>query len=97
MAFGDADLPTFFQDFGEDIVFNSVTVKGLIDDEDARENGAANGLDVVGEVMCITVPYNAWSPMPTRKSAITVAGVNKVVRDTLLSKNQTVFLYVVDP
>jgi hypothetical protein len=82
MAFGDSDLPTFFADFGVDLVFNGVTVKALEDDSQERDGASAPFADVEHNVTRVEIPYNSFSPMPKRGQSVTLAGVSKKVRDT---------------
>jgi hypothetical protein len=79
--FADTDLPAFFADMGVDFVFSGVTVKALEDDSQERDGAAAPFVDVEHNVTRVEIPYNAFSPMPKRGSAVTLAGVAKKVRD----------------
>lgn len=79
--FGDADLPSFFADFGVDVVFRGVTVKGNFDRPvqiklaDQGYGGVETGFPAV------RLPYNAFSPMPTEGDAVNVDGTAYTVAE----------------
>ncbi len=81
MPLGDAEIANgaFFKDFGSPVAFNGVTVLGNFDapGKDAMFD-RSNVLDVDYTVL---IAGNAFSPMPTTGSRITVAGVRYEVRE----------------
>lgn len=78
--FGDDDVRAFTDTFGDPIAFKGVTVSGIVDAYDA-ELTPLPGVDLTlsRRVVDVTVPSDAWSPMPKRGDAITVDGVAMTV------------------
>jgi hypothetical protein len=83
MPIGDNDLATgvFFKDFGVDVVFGGLSVKGNFDapGKDAMFAGSTGVSDneYRVEVSCV-----AFSPMPEVKDRLTVDGASYVVTDS---------------
>lgn len=79
MHFGDADLPTFFADFGVAVIFGGSTVKGNLD-QPLQVKLADQGFGGV-EVGFpgVHLPYNAFSPMPTTGDTVSVDGTDYTV------------------
>jgi hypothetical protein len=79
MAFGDSDLGAFFADMGVAVTFNGITVQGLLDQPMELQGlgGGFGGVDI--SLPELTLPYNAFSPMPVEGSSITVAGTQYTV------------------
>lgn len=81
--FGDSDLPTFFGDFGVDLVFNGVTVKALDSTYDQRDSFSSSAVDVLDRATLVELPFNSFSPMPKRGDSVTAAGAVMKVRDAV--------------
>lgn len=79
--FGDADLSIFFGDFGEDITYAGITVKGIVDRNDQRESGY--GVEMVDRITMVTVPANSFPTALVREAAVTVGGTAMVIREVV--------------
>lgn len=72
--FGDADLPTFFADFGVPVIFGGVTRLGNFD-RPVEIKEADQGFGGVETAFpSIRLPYNAFSPMPDSGDVLQVNG-----------------------
>lgn len=85
MAFGDSDAAVFFGDFGVDVTYNGVTVKGLVDNYDERNSSVAGALGMVDRINVVTVPSTAF-PTMKRETNVVVDGTLYVVQD-IMQKN----------
>lgn len=78
--FGDADLASFFVDFGVAVTFGSQpAVKGIFDKPMQNTLADMGYGGVVTEMPAVHLPYNAFSPMPEPKQTITVNGTSYTV------------------
>jgi hypothetical protein len=80
----DADLSVFFSDFCDDITYAGVTVKGMVDRHDER--AAGYGVEMVGRLVIVSVPYNAFPTPLLQEAAVIVDGTSMLV-NTILQKN----------
>jgi hypothetical protein len=75
--FGDADLPTFFADFGVAVVFQGNTALGNFDrPADVKAWG-----DAVVSIPAVRMPYNAFRPMPRSGDAVNVDGKDYTISE----------------
>jgi len=72
--FGDSDLAIFFTDQGVAVVFGGATAKGLLDEPEELDKMGMQASGVVGVKKILSIPFNAFTPMPEPKQAITVDG-----------------------
>lgn len=81
VRFGDTDLPIFFADMGVSVTFGGVTTKGLIDEPSIIDHMGQrfSGTEAIQRVL--TLPFNAFTPMPEPKQTITVDGTNYTIFD----------------
>jgi hypothetical protein len=85
MSFGEGDLPVWTADFGVDVTFGGVTVKGILDETDlpaVTADGSVEGL-VHGTTLAISSPDLALLVGLTIDSALTVDGRSFTVREFL--------------
>ncbi len=80
MAFGDNDLGVFFADFSDVVVFAGASATGTLDtpSEMFSHEGPAG---IEEQQMLLTLPTNAFNPLPLSQQALTVNGQNYTVRD----------------
>ena len=89
-TFAATDLRAFCRDLGVPVTFAGVSVypdtgepvKGLLDQPTQNRGGdqGFGGIDIT--VPELRLPFNAFSPMPRNKQAITVDGVAYTIADT---------------
>jgi hypothetical protein len=85
MTFGDDDLGVFTGDMGVDVVFNGVTVQGLLEEADITvptSDGQVEGV-VAATTVAITAPDLALLTGLTVDSEFTVDGRSFFVREFL--------------
>jgi hypothetical protein len=79
--FGDADLPTFFADFGVVVTFGSNSTQGNLD-RPVQIKLADQGFGgVETELPVVHLAYNAFSPMPDSGDAVNVDGTAYTVAE----------------
>jgi hypothetical protein len=79
--FGDADLPTFFGDFGVPVTFQGVTVKGNFDRPEQIKLADQGFGGVETGFPAVRLPYNAFRPMPCTGDAVNVDGTDYTVAE----------------
>jgi hypothetical protein len=80
-VFGDADLPTFFADFGVAVFFEGSTATGILD-RPVQTKLADQGFGGVGVAFpAVRLPYNAFSPMPDEGDQVNVDGKDYTVAE----------------
>lgn len=80
--FGDADLPTFFADFGVPVIFGAATAQGIFDQPQQIKLADQGFGGVETAFPAVHLPYNAFSPMPLTGDAVNVNGTNYTVAET---------------
>jgi hypothetical protein len=92
-VFGDADLAVFFADFGQStpVVWKGQPpVNGILDTStDVFAHGAGPG-GYERSIVCLRIPYNAFSAVPQPRDAITVGGVSYIVHSLPEQKDMQV-------
>ena len=91
--YGDADLPTFFADFGVAVNFQGVAAKGNFDrpvDVKLSEQGFGGAIIATPAVR---MPYNAFRPMPKTGDAVTVDGMDYTVSEPTAEADGAVVCY----
>jgi hypothetical protein len=79
--FGDADLPTFFADFGVPVIFGSNTALGNFDRPQLIKLADQGFGGVETEFPLVHLAYNAFSPMPDAGDAVNVDGTAYTVAE----------------
>jgi hypothetical protein len=79
--FGDADLPTFFADFGVAVIFGSNTVLGNLDRPQQIKLADQGFGGVETQLPLVHLAYNAFSPMPEEGDAVNVDGTAYTVAE----------------
>lgn len=80
MAFGDSDLPTFFNDFGVSVLFGAETTSGILETPSEIENILSNGGAFEQQERVLTIASTAFAAPPKAKDALTVDGTNYTVK-----------------
>jgi hypothetical protein len=91
--YGDADLPTFFADFGVPVNFQGVASKGNFDrpvDVKLSEQGFGGAIIATPAVR---LPYNAFRPMPKSRDLVTVDGTDYTVSEPTSEADGAVVCY----
>ena len=91
--FGDADLPTFFADFGVAVIFQGVTRLGNFDrpvDVKLAEMGFGGAIVATPAVR---MPYNAFAVMPKSGDAVNVDGTDYTVSEPQAEADGAVVCY----
>jgi hypothetical protein len=102
--FGDADLPAFFADMGVPVAFGGTTtyqdgapIKGMLSQyaDVFSHAGGPGGFDT--EQLILTIPWNAFNPMPKPKDTITVDGVDYIVKAPTKNQDTSLSNYYLKP
>lgn len=81
MPIGDSDLEVFVQDFGVPVVFGGVTKTGIFN-KPTKSALADEGFGGIAMSRpSVRLPFNAFTPMPEPRNAITVNGSNYTIAD----------------
>jgi hypothetical protein len=94
MPLGAADLGVFFSgDFTVPVVFAGVTAQGIYDGpiKSGLEVQGFGGMEITQPEL--RLPFNAFSPMPVQRQAITVNGVAYTVSDPTAESDGLVLCY----
>ena len=88
--FGDADLPVFFNDFGEPIVWNGQSSIGILDTETTLYTHGAGLGELETSMLLLRFPYNSFSGVPQPGDTITVSGIPYTIRSQPEQKDQQI-------
>jgi len=93
MLLGAADIAVFFADFAVPVVFGGVTAQGILDApiQTGLADQTFGGLEIAKPE--VRLPFNAFSPMPVQRQAITVNGVSYTVSDPTAESDGLVVCY----
>ena len=80
MPLGDSDLGVFFSDFGVPVVFQGQAALGNFDSPSDSFSYGSGPSTAEQQWYCVSLPYNAFTPIPKPKDAITVDGVAYTVK-----------------
>ena len=93
--FGDNDLGVFFADFGKatPVVFGGVSVPGIFNQPQKimLADRGFGGFDAT--VPTVSLPYNAFKPMPVETDTINVAGHNYTITEQTAESDGAVIIY----
>lgn len=79
--FGDADLPTFFADFGVPVIFNGKTAMGNFDRPEQVKLADQGFGGVETAFPAVRLPYNAFAVMPVTGNTVTFDGCDYTVAE----------------
>ena len=93
--FGASDMGVFFADFGKDtsVEFGGVMTPGIFNQPQkiTLADRGFGGFDAV--VPTVTLPFNAFSPMPAEMDTINVGGQNYIITEQTAESDGGVIVY----